>query len=81
MKQNKTVLLGEMPTNGRKRYFHIDESTSSEQIYTLLDDAESADEDGIENLKNDFDTEFIAKEKITQSASTLPSLYQRLIST
>ena len=69
-----------MPINGRKRYFHIDESTSREQIYTLLDDAESADEDDIENLMNDFDTEFLAKEKNTQSASTLPSLYQRLIS-
>ena len=46
-KQNKTVCSGEMATNGRKRYFHIDENTSSEQIYTLLDGVESADEDGI----------------------------------
>ena len=34
-----------MATNGRKRYFHIDEDTNSGQIYALLDDIESADED------------------------------------
>ena len=28
-----------MATNGRKRYFHIDEN-ASEQIYALLDDVE-----------------------------------------
>ena len=46
-----------MATNGRKRYFHIDENASSEQIYALLDDVESADEDDIDNLMNDSDTE------------------------
>ena len=44
-KQNKTVLLGEIATNGRKRYFHTDENTSREQIDALFDDVESADED------------------------------------
>ena len=34
-----------MATNGRKRYFHIDKNASSEQIYALLDDVETADED------------------------------------
>ena len=34
-----------MATICRKRYFHIDENASSEQIYVLLDDIESADED------------------------------------
>ena len=57
-----------MATNGRKRYFHIDENASSEQIYALLDDLESADEDDIDNLLNDSDTEFIAEEIITQAA-------------
>ena len=38
-----------MATNGRKRYLHIDENASSEQIYALLDDVESADEDDIDN--------------------------------
>ena len=63
-KQNKTVFSGKMATNGRKRYFHIDENASSEQIYALLDDVESADEDDIDNLMNDSDTEFIAEEEI-----------------
>ena len=52
-----TVFWGEMETNGRKRYFHIDKNASSEQIYALLDDVESA-------------VEFIAEEKIRQAAST-----------
>ena len=47
-----------MATNGRKRYFNI------EQTYVLLDDAESG------NLINDSDTDFIAEEEITQVAST-----------
>ena len=59
-----------MTTNGRKRYFHIDENASSEQIYALLDDVESADEDDIDNLMNDSDTAFLAEEEITQAAST-----------
>ena len=59
-----------MATNGRKRYFHIDENASNKQIYTLLDDVESADKDGIDNLMNDSDTEFIADEEITKATST-----------
>ena len=55
-----------MASNGRKKYFHIDENASSEQI----NDVESADEDDIDNLMNDFDTEFIAQEEITQAANT-----------
>ena len=69
-KQNKTVFWGEITTNGRKRYFHIDKKVSSEHIYTLLDDVESADRDDIDHLMNDSDTEFTAKEEITQAAST-----------
>ena len=59
-----------MATNGRTRYFPMEENASSEQIYALLDDVESADEDDIDNLMNDSDTEFIAEEEITQAAST-----------
>ena len=59
-----------MATHGRKRYFHIDENTGSEQIYSLLDDVESDDKNDIDNLMNDSDTEFIAEEEITQVAST-----------
>ena len=58
-----------MATNDRKRYSHINENASSEQIYALLDDVGSADEDDIDNLMNDSDTEFIAEEDITQEAS------------
>ena len=62
-----------MATNGRKRYFHIDENASSEQIYALLHDVESADEDDIDKLMNDCDTEFIAEEKnYTRSSLTTP---------
>ena len=57
-------------TNGRKRYFHIDENASSKQIYALLDDVKSADEDDIDYLMNNSDTELIAEEEITQAAST-----------
>ena len=59
-----------MVINSRKRYFHIDENASSEQIYALLDVVGSADKDDIDNLMNDSDTEFIAEEEITQAAST-----------
>ena len=59
-----------MATNGWGRYFHIAENASSEQIYALLDDVESADKDNIGNLMNDSDTEFIAEEKITQVSIT-----------
>ena len=59
-----------MATNGRKRYFHIDENASSEQIYALLEDVENVDEDDINSLMNDSDIEFMAEEEITQAAST-----------
>ena len=59
-----------MAFNGRKSYFHIDKKASSEQIYALLDHVESDDEDDIDNLMNDSDTEFIAEGEITQPAST-----------
>ena len=49
-KQNKAVFWGEMATNGRTRYFHFDENATSEQIYALLYDVESADEDDTDSL-------------------------------
>ena len=67
-KQSKAGFWGEMATNGWKRYFHIDENASSEQIYVLLDDVESADKDDIDILMNDSDTEFTTEEEITQPA-------------
>ena len=56
-----------MVANDRKRYFHIDKNASSEQIYALLVDVESADEDDIDNLLNDSDTELIAEGEVTQA--------------
>ena len=68
-KQNKTVFWGDMATSGRKTYFHIHKNASSEQMYDLLDDVESTDENEINSLMNDSDTEFIAEEEIIQAAS------------
>ena len=59
-----------MATNGIKRYLHIGEKASSEQIHALLDDVETANEHDIDNLMNDSDNEFKTKEEITQAAST-----------
>ena len=59
-----------MATHGRKRYFHIDENASSEQIYALLDDVEGDDKNDTDNLINDADTDFIAEEEPTQATST-----------
>ena len=58
-----------MATNSRKRYFYVDKNTSSEQMYALLDDVESADKDDKDSLMNDSDNKFIAEEEITQAAS------------
>ena len=41
-----------------------------EQIYALLDDVESADEDDRDNLINDSEIEVIAEEEITEAAIT-----------
>ena len=57
-----------MAINGR--YFQIGENASSERIYALLDNVESADGGNIDNSINDSDTEFIAEEEIAQAAST-----------
>ena len=55
-----------MTTNSTKRYFHIDESASSEQTYALLDDVESGKQGDKDNLMNNSDTEFIIEEEITR---------------
>ena len=41
-----------------------------EQIYALLDDVESADEENRDNLINDSEIEVIAEEEITEAAIT-----------
>ena len=50
--------------NNRKIYFHIDSGTSTDQTFALLDTVQSNNEDKIDELMNDFDTEFIASEEI-----------------
>ena len=44
----------------------IDRGTASEQVLALLDAVESDEEDKIDNLMNDSDTEFIMEEEITE---------------
>ena len=50
--------------NNWKRYFHTDSGASTDQIFALLDTVQSDNEDEIDELMNDFDTEFIALEDI-----------------
>ena len=50
--------------NNRKRHFDIDSDASTGQVFTLLDSVQSNNEDEIDKLMNDFDTEFIALEEI-----------------
>ena len=47
--------------NKRKKYVGIDRNTRSEEILGLLDEVNSAQEEDIENLMNDSDTEFIVE--------------------
>ena len=48
----------------QKRHFHIDSGTSKDQIFALLDTAQSDNKDKIEKLMNDSDTEFTTPEVI-----------------
>ena len=50
--------------NYQKRHFDIDSDASKDQVFTLLDAVQSDKEDKIDQLMNDFDTEFIAPEEI-----------------
>ena len=50
--------------NNRKRHFEIDSDASTGQVFTLLDAVQSNNEDEIDELMNDFDTEFIAPKEI-----------------
>ena len=42
--------------NKRKKYFHIDENTSSNEVFAILSEVESNDESEIDNIINDSDT-------------------------
>ena len=50
--------------NKRKKYVRIDRNTKSEDIFALLDKVNSDQEEDIENLINDSDTEFIIDENL-----------------
>ena len=70
-----------MVTNARKRYSDIDENASSEQIYALLDDVESAGQDDMDNLMNGSDTGLKIKLNKQLVHETLPWIHKRLIFT
>ena len=50
--------------NKRKKYVRIDRNTRSEEIFALLDEVNSDQEEDIDNLMNDSDTEFIVNENL-----------------
>ena len=50
----------------RKHYFKIDANTSSDTIFATLESIENDQEEHIENLMNDSDTEFILQEENVQ---------------
>ena len=47
--------------NSRKRYFEIDSNTQSNEIFAMLDSVDSDEEEQIEELMNDSDTEFVVE--------------------
>ena len=56
--------------NARKKYVNI-ERLSSGDIFALLDSTESDDEGDIENIMNDSDAEFVAKDESAISTNIL----------
>ena len=50
--------------NKRKKYVRIDRNTRSEEIFALLDEVNNEEEEDIEKLINDSDTEFIVDENL-----------------
>lgn len=50
--------------NNQKKYFHINSSTSTDQIFALLDTVQSDNKNEFDKLMKDSDTDFIAPEKI-----------------
>ena len=45
----------------RKKYVRTDRNTRSGETFALLDEVYSDQEEGIDNLMNDSDTEFICR--------------------
>ena len=49
--------------NNRKKYVQINNHTFSDQMFVFLDNVQSDEEEHIEELMNDSDTEFFANDK------------------
>ena len=56
--------------NARKKYVNI-ETLSSGDIFALLDSIESDDEGDIENIMNNYDTEFVAERESVISTNII----------
>ena len=50
--------------NKRKKYVRIDRNTRSEEIFALLNEVNIDQEEDIDNLMNDSDTEFVVDENL-----------------
>ena len=50
--------------NKRKKYARIDRNTRSEEIFAVLDEINSDQEEDIDNLMNDSETEFTVDENL-----------------
>ena len=50
--------------NKRKKYIRINRNTRSEEIFALLDEVNSDQEEDIDNLMNDLDIKFILDENL-----------------
>ena len=55
--------------NKRKAYVKIGAETSSDEIFAILDSIESDNEEDIENLLDDSDTEFVYDKSINRPIS------------
>ena len=65
--QLKTVKLNKMDVQ-RKKYFEWSDTTANDDIFAILHTVGREDEDEIDNLMNNSDTEFFAKEEINDSS-------------
>ena len=71
---SKETVINMDLNNKRKHYVKIDSTTSSDKILALLEEVKSDDEDDIENLMNDSDTEFIIEESVEKTIPEEESL-------
>ena len=53
--------------NNRKKYVQINNHTSSNQIFALLDNVQSDEEEDIEELMNNSDTEFFTNDEYREN--------------